>query len=124
MIFWKVMYARQHERQAMKDALEMALLTSVSHPFIIHVYSCFTDMVEDASGANQAMTEGKLNVRFRKLQPDEDPALATCNILVMEYCDQASLRHAMKKGVFHKRLDNSSVAVDLCAIVQVMLSSL
>ena len=37
----------------MKDALEMALLTSVSHPYIIHVYSCFTDMVEDASGANQ-----------------------------------------------------------------------
>jgi len=25
----------------------------------------------------------------------------------------------MKKGVFHKRLDNTSVAVDLCAIVQV-----
>jgi len=37
----------------------------------------------------------------------------------MEYCDKASLRHAMKKGVFHKRLDNTSVAVDLCAIVQV-----
>jgi hypothetical protein len=33
----KVMYARQHERQAMKDALEMALLTTVSHPFIIQV---------------------------------------------------------------------------------------
>lgn len=31
------MYARQHERQAMKDALEMALLTTVSHPFIIQV---------------------------------------------------------------------------------------
>ena len=167
-------------------------------------------MVEDASGANQAMAEGRINVRFRKLQVDEDPALATCNILVsiasrmaewrfrpspllvrccatswsvplvfffqqsssssfvtpaechpdsllcgcfvsrmmlspsrpfpclppsiltrlsrppplhllqvMEYCDKASLRHAMKKGVFHKRLDNTSVAVDLCAIVQV-----
>eukprot|EP00775_Hariotina_reticulata_P013923 gene13923-14041_t len=44
----KVMYARQHERQAMKDALEMAVLTTVSHPNIIQVYSCFTDMVEDA----------------------------------------------------------------------------
>jgi hypothetical protein len=44
----QVMYARQHERQAMKDALEMAVLTSVSHPNIIQVYSCFTDMVEDA----------------------------------------------------------------------------
>jgi hypothetical protein len=47
------MYARQHERQAMKDALEMAVLTTVSHPNIIQVYNCFTDMVEDA-GASQS----------------------------------------------------------------------
>jgi len=46
----QVMYARQHERQAMKDALEMAVLTTVSHPNIIQVYNCFTDMVEDAGG--------------------------------------------------------------------------
>lgn len=26
--------------------------------------------------------------RFRRLQPDEDRSLATCNILVMEYCDK------------------------------------
>jgi hypothetical protein len=45
------MYARQHERQAMKDALEMAVLTTVSHPNIIQVYNCFTDMVEDAGEA-------------------------------------------------------------------------
>jgi len=117
----KVMYARQHERQAMKDALEMAVLTTVSHPNIIQVYNCFTDMVEDASGTNQPMTEGRINVRFRRLQADEDRSLATCNILVMEFCDRASLRHAMKKGVFHKRLGNTSVAVDLCAIVQVLI---
>lgn len=42
---------------------------------------------------------------------------------VMEFCDRASLRHAMKKGVFHKRLGNTSVAVDLCAIVQVSQTS-
>ncbi len=50
----KVMYARQHERQAMKDALEMAVLTTVSHPNIIqvrrgcgltqpHPHACFAD---------------------------------------------------------------------------------
>jgi serine/threonine protein kinase len=39
----------------------------------------------------------------------------------MEYCDKGSLRHAMKRGVFHKRLGSTSVAVDLCAIVQVLL---
>jgi hypothetical protein len=50
----QVMYARQHERQAMKDALEMAVLTTVSHPNIIQVYNCFTDMVEDAGERNRA----------------------------------------------------------------------
>jgi hypothetical protein len=63
--------------------------------------------------------QGRINVRFRRLRPDENKSLATCNIVVMEFCDKGSLRHAMKRGVFHKRLGNTSVAVDLCAIVQV-----
>eukprot|EP00878_Enallax_costatus_P007727 GHUV01008088.1.p1 GENE.GHUV01008088.1~~GHUV01008088.1.p1 ORF type:complete len:865 (+),score=285.58 GHUV01008088.1:142-2736(+) len=118
----KVMYARQHERQAMKDALEMAVLTTVSHPNIIQVYNCFTDMVEDAGTTpNASQPEGRINVRFRRLEPEEDRSLATCNIVVMEFCDKGSLRHAMKRGVFHKRLGSTSVAVDLCAIVQVLL---
>ena len=41
----------------------------------------------------------------------------------MEYCDKGSLRHALKRGVFHKRLGNTSVAVDLCAIVQARWAS-
>eukprot|EP00798_Chlamydomonas_sp_ICE-L_P026077 gene26077-11781_t len=126
----KVMYARQHERQAMKDALEMAVYCCVTDVVedapgtnapMAEVYCCFTDVVEDASGTNAPMSEGQINVRFRRLQPDEDTSLATCNLLVMEYCDKATLRHAMKKSVFHKRLGNTSVAVDLCAIVQVLI---
>lgn len=39
--------------------------------------------------------------------------------MVMEYCDRGSLWHAMKQGLFHKRLSKTSVAVDLSAIVQV-----
>lgn len=68
---------------------------------------------------NAAQPEGRINVRFRRLEPEEDRSLATCNIVVMEFCDKGSLRHAMKRGVFHKRLGSTSVAVDLCAIVQV-----
>lgn len=40
----------------MKDALEMAVLTTVSHPNIIQVYNCFTDMVEDAGGQGNGPT--------------------------------------------------------------------
>jgi hypothetical protein len=59
-------------------------------------------MVEDASGTNVPMVEGRINVRFRRLQPEEDRSLATCNILVMEYCDRwacSTLDHAAR-GLF------------------------
>jgi hypothetical protein len=44
----KVMPARHSEQQAMQDAVEMAVLSSVQHPNIVTVYSCLTDMVETA----------------------------------------------------------------------------
>jgi hypothetical protein len=42
----KVMYERGTEQEAMMDAVEMAVLSTVSHPNIIQVYTCLTDMVE------------------------------------------------------------------------------
>jgi hypothetical protein len=60
-----------------------------------------------------------INVRFRRLRADENKSLATCNILVMEYCDKGSLRQAMRQGLFHKQVNGCNLAVDLCAIVQV-----
>jgi hypothetical protein len=44
--FLQVLKSSEHERQTMKDALEMAVLNTVSHPNIIRVYACLTDMVE------------------------------------------------------------------------------
>ncbi len=76
-------------------------------------------MVEDAGGVVRTSGSQDVNVKFRRLQLEEDRSLATCNIVVMEYCDRGSLRQALKRGVFHKRIGSSSVAVDLCAIVSV-----
>ena len=42
------MPARSSEREAMQDAVEMAVLSSVQHPNIVTVYACLTDMVETA----------------------------------------------------------------------------
>lgn len=44
----QVMYVMRHERQLMKSAMEMAVLTSVQHPNIVRVYACLTDLVEEA----------------------------------------------------------------------------
>jgi hypothetical protein len=43
------MYQRGTEQEAMMDAVEMAVLSAVSHPHIIQVFTCLTEMVE-ASG--------------------------------------------------------------------------
>jgi hypothetical protein len=44
----QVMYVSQHERQLLKSAMEMAVLTSIQHPNIVRVYACLTDLVEEA----------------------------------------------------------------------------
>ena len=42
----QVLDSSDHERQTMKAALEMAVLSNVRHPNVIHVYCCMADMVE------------------------------------------------------------------------------
>lgn len=44
------MYVQQHERQLMKNAMEMAVLTTIRHPNVVRVFACLTDMVEEAGG--------------------------------------------------------------------------
>jgi hypothetical protein len=44
----------------MKDAVEMAVLSSVQHPNIVSVYSCLTDMVEIGGGEVWPDLTGKL----------------------------------------------------------------
>jgi hypothetical protein len=43
----------------MKDAVEMAVLSSVTHPSIVQVFSCLTDMVE-VEGARASRGQGGL----------------------------------------------------------------
>lgn len=44
----QVLQARSGEGEAVGDAMEMAVLSSVQHPNIVQVFSCLTDVVEDA----------------------------------------------------------------------------
>jgi hypothetical protein len=45
------MYVQMHERQLMKNAMEMAVLTTIRHPNVVRVYAVYTDMVEEAGVA-------------------------------------------------------------------------
>jgi len=40
------MNARNSDSEAVSDAMEMAVLSSIQHPNIVQVFSCLTDMVE------------------------------------------------------------------------------
>ena len=41
------MVVPEQQRRIMKAALEMAVQESLSHPNIVRVFSCMTDMVEE-----------------------------------------------------------------------------
>ncbi|KIY93525.1 hypothetical protein MNEG_14437 [Monoraphidium neglectum] len=83
----KVMNARATDSEAVSDAMEMAVLSTVNHPNIVQVYSCLTDMVE-APGLCGAAAGGKTVPFYRRMLPGEDEDQPTYNIVVMEFMDR------------------------------------
>ena len=121
----KVLHPRRRAREAMKDAVEMAVLSHVRHPGIVAVYETFADMVEDFGGASVAVPSSAVGVpstasssggsgsgvaaaaaplglpRYRPYSPDDAAAgAAACSVVVMEYCDLGTLRDAARRGMF------------------------
>ncbi|KAI8466889.1 MAG: hypothetical protein J3K34DRAFT_460676 [Monoraphidium minutum] len=121
----KVFYARQSEREALKDAVEMAVLSTVNHPNIVQVYSCLTDMVEmpdnESMSASLSGSTGCMRPRYRKLLPGEEDGGPVCSIVVMEYCEHGSLRDAIKRGAFHRQMAGGMLGVDVRTVVEVLL---
>ncbi|GBF87377.1 hypothetical protein Rsub_00088 [Raphidocelis subcapitata] len=128
----KVFYARSSERDAVKDAVEMAVLSCVHHPNIVSLYTCITDCIETADKDSAGTTSSSgpatlggsghvLRPRYRRLLPGEDHEGAICSIVVMEYCDAGTLRGALRRGVFHRCLPGGEVGVDLAAVLEVLI---
>ncbi|KAI8462305.1 MAG: kinase-like domain-containing protein [Monoraphidium minutum] len=121
----KVMPSRNSEREAMQDAVEMAVLSTVQHPNIVSVYSCLTDMVEAAEldASLSGSLTSVMRTRYRRLRPDEDPEgeAETFNVVVMELCDRGTLRDAIKGGLVHRALPNGAIGVELAAAVEILL---
>eukprot|EP00775_Hariotina_reticulata_P012562 gene12562-12694_t len=120
----KIMYISQQERQLMKNAMEMAVLTTMAHPNIVRVFACLTDMKEEAVPADawseQAL--GVVNLRFRPAEQEGADSLGSpiCNILVMECCDMNNLKHAMRNGLLHNII-NGLMVVDMRLLLTVLL---
>ncbi|GIL89396.1 hypothetical protein Vretimale_18715 [Volvox reticuliferus] len=91
------------KRVLKRDATELAVTTSISHPNIVQVFSYFVDvMVVEYVGQPD---------RFKllpKAKGQSANGAAECGnvtgpsnmIICMEYCDAGSLKHAVKRGCF------------------------
>ncbi|GLI69692.1 hypothetical protein VaNZ11_014381 [Volvox africanus] len=91
------------KRVLKRDATELAVTTSISHPNIVQVFSYFVDvMVVEYVGQPD---------RFKLLPKAKGQSVngaAECGgvtgpsnmIICMEYCDAGSLKHAVKRGCF------------------------
>ncbi|GLI59324.1 hypothetical protein VaNZ11_001181 [Volvox africanus] len=96
--------ARQVQmRLLMRGARELAVMTSISHPNIVQVYSYCTRVVvqETASGLP------KLEV-LEEETVGEDPI---CTALIMEYCDMGSLADAIDSGAFARATRYAAAAL-------------
>jgi hypothetical protein len=51
----QVMSGRATEQDAMKDAVEMAVLSSIQHPNIVQVFTCLTDCVDVGGSASKSL---------------------------------------------------------------------
>ncbi|KAI8465288.1 MAG: kinase-like domain-containing protein [Monoraphidium minutum] len=133
----KVMNARSSDGEAVSDAMEMAVLSSVQHPAIVQVYACLTDMVEvdepealslpgtssgsGSGGSGGGAAPAVVRPRYRRALPGEDLGeLQTKNIVVMEFADRGTLREAVAAGAFHRAMEGGAIGVDLLGVVNVL----
>ncbi|KAG2483197.1 hypothetical protein HYH03_017932 [Edaphochlamys debaryana] len=85
---------RKRLQALMRGARELAVLTSISHPNIVQVYShCTRVVVEEPE---------PFRPRLRVVPEGEEVGAPVCSALIMEFCDMGSLADAIDTGMFAK----------------------
>ncbi|KAG2452287.1 hypothetical protein HYH02_003311 [Chlamydomonas schloesseri] len=89
----------KRQRDLLRNALELGVTNSISHPNVIQGYCHWVNVVlmQDAS-LNRCWLMGQ--AEYMALAPPGSPPPPLCSALVMEYCDMGSLIHALKRGTF------------------------
>ncbi|KAG2496387.1 hypothetical protein HYH03_005615 [Edaphochlamys debaryana] len=87
---------QRRRRALLRGVRELAVMSSISHPNIVQVYSYCTRVrmpaPPDAKGSAPA---GLVVVPESELAPEP-----LCTVLIMEYCDMGSLADAIDSGLF------------------------
>ncbi|KAG2437064.1 hypothetical protein HYH02_011324 [Chlamydomonas schloesseri] len=95
---------QRHKRWLVRDALEVAVTTTLSHPSIVQVLNFFTDaLVVEYSNEHG---------RYRLLPREDNPTAkgSTNTAIVMEYCDAGTLKHAVDGGCFRLKTPSGATA--------------
>eukprot|EP00798_Chlamydomonas_sp_ICE-L_P018585 gene18585-25097_t len=90
----------KNEKMDMKNAHEIAILSTVSHPNVIQAYVCMTDVpVYDLISVSMANASPQVlnSPAYKYLQSNSDKV---CHIEVLEYCDLGNLSTAVQRHVF------------------------
>ncbi|KAG2494285.1 hypothetical protein HYH03_007638 [Edaphochlamys debaryana] len=97
---------QRRTRQLLQGVRELAVMTSISHPNIVQVYSyCTRVLVPDPPS-----TPGE--VPRLVVVPEGDPTPGPlCTVLIMEYCDMGSLADAIDTGLFVKSAKMAAAAL-------------
>ncbi|MEW5297631.1 MAG: hypothetical protein WDW36_000829 [Sanguina aurantia] len=90
----------KNEKMVMKNAHEIAILSSLSHPNIVQAYSCLTDVLV----TDLLSTSWKYATQVVLTSPAHKYLVAledkSCHIEVIEYCDLGNLSSALKNNIF------------------------
>ncbi|KAI8469487.1 MAG: hypothetical protein J3K34DRAFT_459366 [Monoraphidium minutum] len=115
----KVMNMRNNDSEAVSDAMEMAVLSSVQHPNIVQA----TPAPRTAAGSGGSAGGASRRLHYRRMLPEEDDeGVPSYSIIVMEYMDRGTLGDAVRRGrVFHQQLQGGAVGIDLAAVLDVLI---
>ncbi|GFR49467.1 hypothetical protein Agub_g11527, partial [Astrephomene gubernaculifera] len=86
-------------RALLRNAMELAIMSCISHPNIMQVYSTFSNVTL----LRKVMPDGSQRFQLTPAKPgaDEDPeAPPVCVALVCEWCDQGCLASALQRRTF------------------------
>ncbi|KAG2498507.1 hypothetical protein HYH03_003758 [Edaphochlamys debaryana] len=115
-------------RELARGAMELAVLSTTSHPCLVQVFSYYTNVVLEESGAGPS---GEETYSLRRFSPAEDlqqrpgatpPMIFTA--VCMEWCDQGSLHDAIGTGRLHRIVEgggSSTYVIDMEAIYLTLL---
>ncbi|KAG2496389.1 hypothetical protein HYH03_005616 [Edaphochlamys debaryana] len=98
---------RQRRRALLRGVRELAVMSSISHPNIVQVYSyCTRVLVPDLPSRDGKPLESL------QVVPEGEPAPEPlCTVLIMEYCDMGSLADAVDSGLFRKAAAQAAAAL-------------